>query len=60
MCAVCSIPVEVWCLTGKVVRAINGTNSRMVSTISSRSIKKEVTEGKTYNMVSGIKETRLR
>ena len=41
-------------------RALNGANSKMVSQITGREIREEATEGKTYDVVAGIRATRLR
>ena len=60
--AVCSIMVygsEAWHLTADVKRAINGANSKMVSTITGRAIRDEASPGKTYDAVAGIRATRL-
>ena len=62
--AVCSIMIygsEAWRLTDEVKRAINGANSKMVSTITGRTIQEEAAKnGKTYDAVAGIRATRLR
>ena len=51
---------EAWRLDEETKRALNGTNSKMVSVITGRSIREEVVEGKTYDVVVGIRTTRLR
>ena len=52
---------EAWRLTPAVKRALNGANSKMVSVITGRTIKEEEQQdGKTYDVVAGIRATRLR
>ena len=61
--AVCSIMIygsEAWRLDDAATRALNGANSRMVSAITGRPIREEATPGKTYDVVAGIRATRLR
>ena len=62
--SVCSMMIygsEAWTLTPAVKRALNGANSKMVAVITGRTIKEEAqSEGKTYDVVAGIRATRLR
>ena len=61
--AVCSIMIygsEAWILDAATQRALNGANSKMVSQITGRTIREEAVEGKTYDVVAGIRATRLR
>ena len=61
--AVCSIMIygsEAWRLDAATQRPLNGANSKMVSQITGREIREEATEGKTYDVVAGIRATRLR
>ena len=47
-------------LDEKTKRALNGANSKMVSAITGRTTHEEAKEGKTYDIVAGIRATRLR
>ena len=61
--AVCSIMIygsEAWRLDEQTRRALNGANSKMVAAITGRTIHEEATTGKTYDVVAGIRATRLR
>ena len=62
--AVCSVMIygaEAWVLDEETKRALNGTNSKMVSAITGRTVHEEAkTEGKTYDVVAGIRATSLR
>ena len=61
--AVCSIMIygsEAWRLDDEVKRVLNGANSKMVSAITGRTIREEATPGKTYDVIAGIRATRLR
>ena len=61
--AVCSIMCygsEAWVLDEATRRSLNGANSKMVSVITGRHIREEVSEGKTYDVVAGIRATRMR
>ena len=61
--AVCSVMIygsEAWRLDGEAKRALNGANSKMVSHITGRTIREEVTTGKTHDVVAGTRATRLR
>ena len=64
MAAVCSVMCygsEAWTLDKKTRRALNGANSKMVSAITGRTIHDEAkSDGKTYDVVAGIRATRLR
>ena len=63
MSAVCSIMIygsEAWRLDDEVKRALNGANSKMVSAITDRTIREEATPDKTYDVIAGIRATRLR
>ena len=51
---------EAWILDAATQRALNGANSKMVSQITGRTIREEAVEGKTYDVVAGIRATRLR
>ena len=47
-------------LDEKTRRALNGANSKMVSAITGRTAHEEAKEGKTYDIVAGVRATRLR
>ena len=51
---------EAWYLNEKVQKTLNGANNKMVATITGRSIKEEASMGKTYDVVAGIRATRMR
>ena len=51
---------EAWTLDKETRRALNGANSKMVSAITGRTPHEEATVGKTYDIVAGIRATRLR
>ena len=52
---------EAWTLDAATKRALNGANSKMVSAITGRTAHEEAkAEGKTYDIVAGIRATRLR
>ena len=56
--AVCSIMIygaEAWRLDDEAKRALNGANSKMVSTITGRTIREEVTADKTHDVVADIR-----
>ena len=60
--AVCSILTygsEAWRLTKKVIRALNGANSRMLSVITGKTIHEEASEGKTFDLVKWVRARRL-
>ena len=51
---------EAWILDEATQRALNGANSKMVSQITGRQIREEASAGKTYDVVAGIRATRMR
>ena len=52
---------EAWLLNDTTKRALNGANSKMVSSITGRTVHDEArSEGKTYDAVAGIRATRMR
>ena len=61
VCSVMTYGAETWLLNGETKRALNGANSKMVSSITKRSAHDEVrSEGKTYDVVAGVRATRMR
>ena len=56
-----SYGAEAWILNDETRRALNGANSKMVSAITGRTIHEEAkTEGKTYDVVAGIRAKRMK
>ena len=52
---------EAWTLDAETTRALNGANSKMVAAITGRTVHEEAkADGKTYDIVAGIRATRLR
>ena len=51
---------EAWYLNDRVKKTLNGANSKMMVAIIARTIKEEVSEGKTCDVVAGIRVTRMR
>ena len=61
VCSVMCYGTEAWTLDKKTKSALNGANSKMVSAITGRTIHDEAkSDGKTYDVVAGIRATRLR
>ena len=64
MAAICSVMTygsEAWLLNTETRRALNGASSKMVSAITGRTVHEEAkSEGKTYDVVAGIRATRMR
>ena len=61
--AVCSMMIygsEAWKLDEQTMRALNFANSKMVSSITGRTIHEEASTGKTYDVIAGIRVTRMR
>ena len=46
---------EAWRLDDEVKRALDGANSKMVSTITGRTIREEVTADETHDVVTDIR-----
>ena len=60
--AVCSVMIygsEAWKLDDQTKRALNGAKSKMVATITGRTIHEEASEGNTYDVIAGIRATRF-
>ena len=51
--------METWRLTPTVIAALNGANSNMVSIITGRHVREEVSEGKTFDLVKWIRVRKL-
>ena len=61
VCSIMSYGSEAWILDKETKRALNGANSKMVSVITGRTIHDEAKEdGRTYDVVAGMRATRLR
>ena len=59
VCSILTYGSEAWKITKAVEAALNGANSRMVSTITGRTIREETTAGKTFDVVMWIRARRL-
>ena len=51
---------ETWTLDAVTKRALNGANSKMVSAITGRTPPEEAAVEKTYDIIAGVRATRLR
>ena len=61
VCSVMTYGAEAWLLNEETKRALNGANSKMVANITGRLAHDEArSEGKTYDVVTGIRATRMR
>ena len=61
VCSVMTYGAEAWLLNEETRRALNGANSKMVSSITKRSVHDEArSEGKTYDVVAGVRAKRMR
>ena len=61
VCSVMTYGSEAWLLDDATIRALNGANSRMVSTITGRSPHEEAKQDtKTYDLVAGVRARRLK
>ena len=61
ICSILTYGCETWTLTDKVMRKINGSNSRMVARITNRSIAQEARQDTcSFNLVRKIRQRRLR
>ena len=59
VCSILTYGSEAWKITKTVAAALNGANSKMVSTISGRTAHEEASTGKTFDVVKWIRSRRL-
>ena len=59
ICSVLTYGSEAWKITKKVMAALNGANSKMVSIITGRTIHAEASSDKTFDIVMWIRARRL-
>ena len=59
VCSILTYGSEAWRLTAAVTAALNGANSKMVSTITGRTVHEEASTGKTFDVVMWIRARRL-
>ena len=58
-CSMLTYGSEAWRLTPDVSSALNGANTSMVSKITGRDIRDEVTDGKSFDLVKWIRVRKL-
>ena len=59
VCSILTYGSETWTLTKGVCAALNAVNSSMVSVITDRSIREEVSDGKTFDLLRWIRARKL-
>ena len=59
VCSVLTYGSEAWRLTPAVCAALNGANSSMVRKITDKTIREEVTKGKTFDLLLWIRVRKL-
>ena len=59
ICSILTYGSEAWKMTSKVTAALKGTNSRMVSVITGKTIHEEASNGKTFDLTMWIRARRL-
>ena len=59
VCSVLTYGSEAWTITATVAAAFNGANSKMVITITGKSVREEASAGKTFDVVMWIRARRL-